>query len=52
VRGLTSRDHRFHASLPDEPPVLVVVVAAVGNNAVGAPSGPPNPATYGWHPIE
>ncbi len=30
VLGLAPRDHRFDAALPDQPAVLVVVVAAVG----------------------
>jgi hypothetical protein len=28
--GLAASDHRLDAALPDQPPVLVVVVAAVG----------------------
>ena len=52
VCGLTSRDHRFHASLPDEAAVLVVVVAAVGDDAVGAPSWPADAAAYRRHPVE
>ena len=30
VLGLAAGDDRFHAALPDEPTVLVVVVAAIG----------------------
>ena len=50
--GLATRDHRFDAALPDEAAVLVVVVAAVGDEAVGPPSGAADAAAYGWHPIE
>jgi hypothetical protein len=35
VLGLPSRDQRFDPALPDEAAVLVVVVAAVGDHAVG-----------------
>ena len=50
--GLASRDQRLHASLPDETPVLVVVVAAVGDEAVGAASQPTDAAAYRRHPVE
>ena len=50
--GLTSRDHRFDTSLPDEPTVLVVVVAAVSDHAVGAPSRPADPSAYGRYTVE
>ena len=49
---MTTRDHRFDAALPDEAAVLVVVVAAVGDDAVGPPSGPADAAAYGRHPVE
>jgi hypothetical protein len=52
VFGLASRDHRFHSSLPDEATVFVVVVAAVGDEAVGAPSGPTDAAAYRRYPVE
>jgi len=52
VLGLAARDHRFDPSLPDEAAVLVVVVAAVGDDAVGAMSGPAGAATYRWHAVE
>jgi hypothetical protein len=32
---LATRDHRLDATLADEPPVLVVVVGAVGEHALG-----------------
>src|SRR5258708_15663673 len=52
VFGLASCDHGFDASLPDEATVLVVVVAAVGDDAVRSPPGPTDTAAYGRHPIE
>jgi hypothetical protein len=52
VLGLAARDYRFDPSLPDEAAVLVVVVAAVGDHAVGATSGPADAATDGWHAVE
>ncbi len=52
VLGLAARDHRLDPSLPDEPAIFVVVVAAVGDHAVGAPPGPTNASTYGWHEVE
>ena len=52
VFGLTSRDDRFDASLPDEATVFVVVVAAVGDDAVRSAPRPANTAAYRRHPIE
>ena len=52
VFGLTSRDHRLDSSLPDEPAVLVVVVAAVSDDAVGAPPRPAGATANRRHPIE
>ncbi len=52
VLGLTARDHRFDLSLPNEAAVFVVVVAAVGDDAVGATSGSAGAAADGWHAIE
>jgi hypothetical protein len=52
VLGLAARDHRFDPPLPNEAAVLVVVVAAAGDDAVGAPSGPADAATDGWHAVE
>jgi hypothetical protein len=40
VLGLAASDHGFDAALTDESPVLVVVVAAVGDHALGAASRP------------
>jgi hypothetical protein len=50
--GLTSRDHRLDAALQDEAAVLDVVVAAVGDDAVGSPSRPAGTAAYGRYSVE
>jgi len=42
--GLATRDHRLDALLADEPAVLVVVVAAVCDDGVGAFARPSNAA--------
>lgn len=52
VRGLASRDQRLHASLPDETTVLVVVVAAVGDDAVGTPPRSTDATAYRRHSVE
>jgi hypothetical protein len=52
VCGLASRDHRLDSSLPDEATVFVVVVAAVGDEAVGSSSRPADPPAHVRHPIE
>ena len=52
VLGLASRDQWFDAALPDEAAVLVVVVAAVGDQRPWPSSGPSDPTTDGRHPVE
>ena len=52
VFGLATCDHRLDASLPDEAPVLVVVVAAVGDDAVGPSPRSADAAAYRWHLVE
>ena len=52
VLGLASRDHRLDTALPDEAPILVVVVAAVGDHGVGTAPRPSHAATYRRHPVE
>jgi hypothetical protein len=52
VLGLAPRDDRLHASLPDEPPVLIVVVAAVGDQRPWSASWTTDPAADGRHPVE
>jgi hypothetical protein len=39
-------DHRLDAARPQLAAVLVVVIAAVGEHAIGALARPPAPATY------
>src|SRR3954447_26537708 len=52
VFGLAARDHRFDPALPDQPPILVVVVAAVSDQAVGPAARPPNRAADCGHPVQ
>jgi hypothetical protein len=52
VLGLASCDHRFDAAFPDQPAVLVVVVAAVGKQRLGSSPGASDTATDGRHPVE
>ncbi len=40
VFAAAASDHRFDAALPEQPAVLVVVVAAIGEDRVGLPAGP------------
>lgn len=40
VLGLSSRDQRLDPALADEPPIFVVVVAAVGDHRVGSSPRP------------
>ena len=52
VPALAARDHWLDASLPDKPPVLVVVVAAVGEQTVGPSARPADATTHGRHPVD
>jgi hypothetical protein len=52
VLGLASRDHRLHAALPDEAAVLVMVVAAIGDQRPRSAPPPADAAADGWHPVE
>ena len=52
VFGLASRDHRLDSALPDEATVLLVVVAAVGDEAVGSSPRPTDTAAHRRHPVE
>ena len=45
-------DQRFDATLADEPPVLVVVVAAVAEQHLGSASRAAGAAAERWHPVE
>jgi hypothetical protein len=50
--GLAARDLRLDPAAAQLAPVLVVVVAAVGGNAIGAPPGPADFAAHRRHPLE
>ena len=50
--GLAARDHGFDAALPEEAAVLVVVVAAVGDQCPRSSSWAADPAADGRHPVE
>ena len=52
MRGFAAGDHRFDASLPDKPAVLVVVVAAVGEQRPRPTAGPTWTAAHRRHAIE
>ena len=52
VLGPAAGDHGFDAALPDEAAVLVVVVAAVGDQRPGPASWPADPAADRRHPVE
>jgi hypothetical protein len=52
VLGLTAGDHGFDAALPDQAAVLVVVVAAVGEQRLWSSSWPADAAADGWHPVQ
>ncbi len=52
VLGLPASDHRLDASLAEQPAVLVVVVAAVADHAVGSTARPTKKAAHRGHCIE
>jgi len=52
VLGLTASDDRFHAALPNEPAVLVMVVAAIGDQRSRSASWPSGAAADGRHSVE
>ncbi len=52
VLGLTAGDHGFDAAFPDEAAVLVVVVAAVGEQRLWPTSRSPDPAADGRYAVE
>lgn len=52
VLGLATSDDRLHASLPDKAAVLVVVVAAVGDQCARSASRSADATADGGHPIE
>ena len=52
VLGLAASDHRLDATLPDETAVLVVVVAAIGDQRPRSTSWPADTAADGRHQVE
>ena len=50
--GLAAGDDRFDAALPEQAAVLVVVVAAVGDQRPGSASWPADTAAHGRHTVE
>jgi hypothetical protein len=52
VFGLAARDDRFHAQLPDEAAVLVVVVAAVGDQRPRPAAWSSGPSPDGRHSLK
>jgi hypothetical protein len=52
VFGLASGDDRFDPALPDEPAILVVVVAAVGEQCLRSTTRPAAAAAHWWDAIE
>ena len=49
VFGLAAGDHGLDSARADEPAVLVVVVAAVGDERVGSKAGPADHTAHGRH---
>ena len=52
VLALAAGDLGRDPALAQQPPVLVVVVAAVGDDAVGPAPRPAHPATHGRDPLD
>ena len=52
VVGLASGDHWFDPAFPDQAAVLVVVVAAVGEQCLGSSSWSADAAADGRYPVE
>jgi hypothetical protein len=52
VVGLAAGDHWFDPSFPDQASVLVVVVAAVGEQCLGTSSWSADAAADGRYPVE
>jgi hypothetical protein len=52
VLGLTASDQRLDPALPDQPAVLVVVVAAISDQRRRATPWPADPAADRRHPVE
>ncbi|APY90469.1 hypothetical protein A7J05_36540 [Streptomyces alfalfae] len=52
VRLAAFGDHRADTALPQQSPVLVVVVTAVGEQHVGVSAWPPDRAGHGWDLVQ
>ena len=52
VLGPASSDDRLDASRANEAAVLVVVVATIGDQFVGAEAGSADDAAHGWDPFD
>ena len=52
VLGLATSDLRLDVAGTKFAAVLVVVVAAVGGDPVGAAAWPADLAAHGWHPLD
>jgi hypothetical protein len=52
VLGLAASDHRLDATPPEEPAVLVVVVAAIGEQRLRPATRPATTAAHRWDAIE
>ena len=52
MRCLPASDHWFDAPLPEQTSVLVVVVAAVGEQPLRTPAWPAGTPANGRHPVE
>jgi len=52
VLGLAAGDHRFDSPRPNQAPVLVVVVAAICDHALGSAPRSPDEASDGGHAVE
>ena len=52
VFGLSAGDHGFDAALPDEAAVLVVVVAAIGDQGLRPSARPTDAAADRWDTVE
>lgn len=50
--SLAAGDHGFDPALPDKAAILVVVVAAVGEQRLWPPAGPTDSSSDGRHPVE
>jgi hypothetical protein len=52
MHRLAASDHRLDPASAEQPAMLVVVVAAVGDHALGAPPRPADGAAHRWHRFE